>query len=259
MGILTIGLLIVGLSVTLAVTGMILVRRRVSLSDLISHHDVADPLLSVIGTFYAVLLGFLVVDATNKFQVARSTVEAEANSVADVFMLAAALPDPHRYMIQSNCIAYVKSVVDDEWNEMEHGKQSWQTLNAMHHLWKSILSVEPKNDRDSSIFAQLLSEQAQLSDNRRTRLVTAQTKMPSILWIVLFCGAVSTIVFTYFFGLRNMRSQIVMTVLLALTISLNIFLLVVYNSPFSGDLKIGPDAFRLDAKMFEKHFQHPEM
>lgn len=250
------GLIVVGLAALASVAGMVAVRRKAPLPSLISHHEVADPLLSVVGTLYAVLLGFLVVDAMNKFQLARTTVETEANSVADVFILAGGLPQPDRSAIQLGCLQYVKSVLEDEWQSMSGRKGSPRAAEAMHQLWRSILGAQPRS-QESAIYQQLLAEQSQLSDNRRTRLLTAEARMPTVMWIVLICGAISTIVFTYFFGLENVRSQIVMTVLLSLTISLNIFLLIAYDSPFSGDLKVAPDGFRLDAEIFEHILKHP--
>jgi hypothetical protein len=77
--------LVVGASTLLAIAGLLLVRRFVDHAYLKSHHEVAGYLLSVIGTLYAVLLAFVVVDAQSNVQQARQNAEAEANSVVDIF------------------------------------------------------------------------------------------------------------------------------------------------------------------------------
>ena len=81
-------LLVIVFSCVLSVGGMLVVRRRVPYETLASYHEVAGYLLSIIGTLYAVLLGFVVVDAMTKVQEARITVEQEANAVANVFLAA---------------------------------------------------------------------------------------------------------------------------------------------------------------------------
>lgn len=257
MGAVLFGIIVVGLSTALAVVGFLVVRRRVNPSELMQHHDVADPLLSVIGTLYAVLLGFLVADAMTKYQAARATVDAEANSLADVFRLAGGLPPSLGEKVHKLCIDYSDAVIAEEWNAMENGMASPKAWESMRKMWNAVLAYEPDGDRQTTIYAQLVDELSQLGDARRTRLVTARTKLPAALWVVLMAGAVSTIVFTYFFGTKNKRAQIVMTMLVSVCLSLNIFLLLVYNSPFVGDLKVPPDAFSIERELFRWHRLHP--
>ena len=80
------------LGVLLSVVGLIWVRQRVHIDSLMQKHDVGGYMLSVVGTMYAVLLGLVVVDAMTRFQEARTIVEAEANSLADVVVLSRRVP-----------------------------------------------------------------------------------------------------------------------------------------------------------------------
>jgi hypothetical protein len=72
-----------------------------------------------------------------------------------------------------------------------------------------------------------------------------------IMWAVLITGGIFTVLFTYFFGVTNVKAQILMTVLVSITLSLNVFLVYLFGSPFSGDMAVPPDAFRLDQKVFD--------
>ena len=58
---LLIGLLIVGLTVTLDVAGLLATRRLVPGSALVAYHDVNGAFFHVIGATYGVLLAFVVV------------------------------------------------------------------------------------------------------------------------------------------------------------------------------------------------------
>jgi hypothetical protein len=82
----------------------------------------------------------------------------------------------------------------------------------------------------------------QMTQARRARLVAAGGAVPGILWLVLFGGAVVTIVFTFFFGTQNLRAQTMMTGLLALLIFSELLIIIAVDRPFTGTVKVEPDA-----------------
>ncbi|MCB9467345.1 MAG: hypothetical protein H6677_03640 [Candidatus Obscuribacterales bacterium] len=55
-----------------------------------------------------------------------------------------------------------------------------------------------------------------------------------------------------------MKAQIFMTSLVALTLSLNIYLWSIYNNPFYGLLRVEPEAFNMDLEHFEFYRQNPD-
>ena len=58
-------------------------------------------------------------------------------------------------------------------------------------------------------------------------------------------------IFTYFFGMSNLRIQTIMTVLVSMTLSLNLYLVYVFGNPMATDLGIKPGPFRLDLLIFD--------
>ena len=69
------GVVVVLLSTLASVAGLLITRKLVDLNKLRASHEVGGYLLSVVGTLYAVLLGLVVVDAMQKFHVARDVTE----------------------------------------------------------------------------------------------------------------------------------------------------------------------------------------
>lgn len=244
--------LVVGFSTVLAVIGMLVVRRYVNVSRLKPHHEVAGYLLSVIGTLYAVLLAFVVVDAQSNVQQARQTAESEANSVADLFHYAGWLPPEVRQKVRSLCLEYVTAVIDEEWNAMEEFRHSARAATDLHSLWDAVRRYEPQTQAQQAAYSSILAELGTLGDCRRNRLLANQNGVSPLLWGVLVVGGVLTIVFTYFFGLDNLAAQILMTALVAITLSLNIFLVAAYTYPFAGAFKVTPDAFEFDQRIFKE-------
>ncbi len=243
-------LIVVGGSTALAVSGMLLVRKRVSLDTLTSYHEVAGYLLSVIGTLYAVLLGFVVVDAMNSVQDARLAVEEEANAVANVFLCAEAMKPKDRDAIQELCQKYVKQVIDDEWKAMGERRHCRAAFDTSWLMWKTIIRIKPEGDAEVSVHQSMIAEMSRLGDHRRARLLRANHGVAPVMWVVLIVGGVFTVLFTYFFAVKNIRVQILMTALVSTTLALNLLLVVLFGSPFRGDMAVRPEAFELDQKIF---------
>jgi hypothetical protein len=244
------GLLLVLLSTVASVFGLLIVRRRVGLETLASWHDVAGYLLSVVGTMYAVLLGLIVVDAMNKFETARTTVEQEANGLADVFLLAERMPPKQRLRIQDMCLSYASVVIDDEWPAMAHQDVSLPARHMAVRLIKAVQDFEPVTESQKAIYPIIVTESMTIWDNRRARTNAATNGIPAVEWSVVLFGGAVTIIFTYFFGLQSLKSQIVMTSMVAILIGLNIYLIFLFGYPYAGDLKVEPEAFEVDRRIF---------
>lgn len=230
---------------------MLAVRKALGLEKLKSFHDVSGDMLSVIGTLYAVLLGFVVVDAMTHMEEMRLTVEQEANAVANIYLVADGLPSEKCLKLQKHCVDYVKLVTEQEWKAMQAGKAIDEAHIVTWRMWHEATHIEAESEGMGCIKDRVLEELSSLSDNRRTRLVMARHGVAPTMWFFLIVGGIITVVFTYFFGLECLKTQSVMTALIALTLSLNVFLVYLFGYPFSGDVAVFPDAFELDQQIFE--------
>ncbi len=56
---------------------------------------------------------------------------------------------------------------------------------------------------------------------------------------------------TYFLVLDDLRIQVALTAMVAVLIALNIFLILMFGYPFSGDLRVSPDSFHVALNMLE--------
>lgn len=252
------GLVVVSFTTALAVAGMYIVRRQVSLPTLTTYHEVAGHMLSVVGTLYAVLLGFVIVDAMQHMQDVRGMVSMEASGLANIFLSSEGLPEPKRSAIRALCVQYAHEVIDDEWATLREGKYSQKTFKTVFKLWKEITTYDPETQREQGIQQQLVAEICSMTQNHRTRVIASMRGVAPVMWFVLVTGGIFTIIFTYFFGVANMRIQSLMTILVAMTLSLNVYLVYVFGNPMATDLGIKPGPFQLDLLIFES-FEKGEM
>jgi len=240
------------LGVLLAVGGLVLVRKFVDHRALEAHHDVATPFMSAIGTLYAVVLGFIVVDSLNSFDRARLTVAQEANALHDIFHLAGGLQSKDRNMVRQACQDYCKAVCEKEWDTMENGHMSSEARTSMAQLWDIVTNVRPNTQTEIDDHNAILTQITRVGDCRDQRRIMAEPSGDPIVWAVLLIGAIIMIVFTYFFGIANMRAQILMTILVTVVLSLNLIIVSLFGYPFSGDVKVSEEPFRFNIE----HFKH---
>jgi Na+/melibiose symporter-like transporter len=238
---------------------MLIVRRIYGVERLTSYHEVAGNLLSIIGTLYAVLLGFVIVDAMERQQELRVIVEQEANGVANVFLLANGLSADKREVIQKSCAKYVSAVINQEWEAMNSGTYSPAALESAWALWTNLTELKPSTPEETTLHDKLLDQLSQLSDNRRIRIVSAAHGVAPAMWFILIVGGAFTVVFTYFFAVQNLKVQLLMTTLVSLTLALNVLLVFLYGSPFTGELAVKPDAFKLDLLIFQAYNQQKSL
>lgn len=250
-----IGFLGILVSVGLAIVCMMFVRRRFDIQEMRLNHDVADPLLSVVGTLFSILLGFLVAGAMQRFDEARVNVQEEAGALADVFRGAEGLPAGIRDSLQKSCAQYAAVVIDEEWRLMEEKKASPKAWAIYGDIWRVSVNYNPDSEGRSNVHQAILAAISRLGNYRTLRFAAMNNQLPLGMWLVVFAGGGATIAFTYFFEVKNERIQMLMTGLVATVMALNIFLLANYDYPFSGDVIVSPTAFGLDRELFARFIQ----
>jgi hypothetical protein len=241
-----IGFLLVLACIGGAMGGLVLARRHLHREDLEGVRDVASYLFAVAGTLYAVILGLVVVDAMTKFYDARLAVEEESNALSDILLIASQLPGDGPRRVRELADAYVRAVIEDEWPRMTVGGPSPEARRLAVDLVRETYAIEPRDDRESQLFAGAVQAATQFWNGRRTRLLLAEDSgLPALVWVVLIVGGAITVVFTYFFKIGRFGLQVAMTAMLSTIIALNLYLILMFASPFSGTIQVGPGGFEL--------------
>src|SRR6202020_2459326 len=83
-----------------------------------AHNDLIGWQLSVLGTTYAVIIGFMLYTVWISFGTADLNADAEANSLVNVYRLAAGLSPEEGKRLKDLARDYGDAVLDKEWEEM---------------------------------------------------------------------------------------------------------------------------------------------
>jgi hypothetical protein len=237
------GFVFVAAVVGLAIGGMLLVRRSVTLSTLESHNQVAGYIYSVVGVVYAVLLAFIVIVVWQQHTQVQTQVEQEANQLGDLYRNARVFPEEVRTRLQDQIRAYSRIVVEKEWPAMAKGETSADAWAAFNQLWRAYQQVEVRNDHERLWYAKSLDQLDQLANYRRLRLLSNRAAVPALMWVVLIATGTITIGFSFFFGAPNSSAQALMIAGLSATIGFVLFLIGDLNHPFTGLVRVEPTAF----------------
>ncbi len=238
-----------------AIAGLLWVRKFVTFEKLRPSHEVGGYLLSVVGTLYAVLLGLVVVDAMQQYQHARCVTEMEANTLADIFVMANRLHEPERSKIQLACRNYIGQVITSEWIHMKCGGYCPIARGRAVGLMTMLVAFTPESEIEKALYPALVQESSVFWQNRQARLLSAQNHLPAFEWVILILGGFIVVIFTFCFGLEHFKLQLLMTGLLGTLLSLNFALLLFFAYPFNSELGIQANAFMAVEDVFGKAHQ----
>jgi Na+/proline symporter len=232
------------ITTSFALTGVYLVRRKYSAEVLKENHEVAAIIFNAFGLFYGVMVAFVVFVTWSGYSDATKSLQMEASEVADIFHSTEAFPEPVRGAISKALMDYLSSVYYDELKRMDKGEISLHAHGPLHTVMTAFYQTDDKAFPNRELYAETLKRLNNLAEDRRLRIFAARDTVPLAIWIVLLVGGVFTVCYTFFFGMKNIRAQYVITTTLTVTITLILFLIYVLDHPFTGTSKVSTEPLR---------------
>lgn len=244
------GVVIIAGTVVLALAGL-RVSRRFPRRRLEGSQDVVGVMFSAVGVLYTVLLAFLVVLVWEQFNGAQDLTEQEATKISNLLRDANAFPDAIRNEIQGRLITYTRSVIAEEWPTMAHGHQSSKTAKKYRHVWAAYYQYHPKTSQEERFYDESLTRLNDLGEERRLRIISSQSSIPWIMWVMLVVGGVITIAYLYLFAVPDALLHAVMIGSVAGLLAFILFLILALDHPFAGSVQVTPHAYNDIVTSFE--------
>jgi hypothetical protein len=207
------------------------------------HNDIIGWQVGVLGTTYAVILGFMLYAVWTSYQDADINAEAEANCLVSVYRLADGLPAQQRDAVHKLAREYANKVINEEWPVMHEGVLSLSGHNTVNELWTAVLQAKPATFGEQTSMSLTLSEISKMTEHRRVRQLESQSKLPAILWFVLIVGGGITTLSSCLFGIENFKVHCIQVLSLALMLSMILVAIADIDRPFQGTVHIEPRGF----------------
>ncbi len=250
-----IALLIVAAATAVAVSAMLLVRRRAPEGSYFTDGDRASGVFGVLATGFSVLLGFIIFLAFTSYDQSRTGAETEALAVTQLVETAQFLPSRAGGELTGELVCYGRSVVHDEWDRMSSGTQG-DAINPWGlALFGTLKSIQPANGVEQSAYDKWLDLTSAREEARRDRIHGAVGVIPTPLWLVLFF--ISAVIFAYMLFFADSgegaRTQAMLMGSVTAVISTMLLLLVFLNDPVrSGVGALRPVAMERSLRMIDE-------
>jgi hypothetical protein len=208
------------------------------------HNDIIGWQLSVLGTTYAVIVGFMLYTVWINFGVADLNVDAEASSLVNVYRLAGGLPPQEAARLKQLARGYGDAVVGHEWDEMARNIVPTESHEIVRQMWLTLVAAKAASPNEIAAEDHALSELSALAGYRRVRLVENAARLPGVLWFVLLIGGTVTIASTCTFGASNGPLHVIQVSAFTVLIALVLVAIADINRPFQGSVHVSDYAFR---------------
>jgi hypothetical protein len=177
------------------IAAMLLVRRRAPEGSYFTDGDRASGVFGVLAGGFAIFAGFIIFLAFTSYDQSRSGGETEALIVVQQFETAELLPPPIHDRMTGQLVCYARSVVHQEWPQMEDG-EGGDTINPWAiALFRSLRVTNPTSAGEQAAYSKWLDQTSDREQARSDRLHGAEGIIPSSIWIVLFL--IAAVVFAY--------------------------------------------------------------
>ena len=243
------GTVVVGTFVAFALIGQIVFRRFLPrwFGPDKHYNEIVGQFLSASGVFFGITLGLLSVGAWENFGAVDDAVTQEATEIGVMYRIVDNFPDPHRTILTDSLRAYTRHEIDVAWPKQQKGITPGSGGNAILDQFHRYLThnIEPVTEAQKAQYAEALRQFSHMIGARRARLAAVSTRLPPIVWFVVFGGSVLNLSLMWLLVVENKRLHDILTVMLAALLGLLVFLLAIMDFPFRGDYSVGPDSFEL--------------
>lgn len=207
------------------------------------HNDLIGWQISVLGTSYAVIIGFMLYAVWTNFEVADGNAEAEANSLVNLVRSARGLPSAQSQKVLNLGRQYVDIMLTQEWPAMNRLTFAPASHQVIEQLWLTLIKTPIHNSMEQTSLDHAMSELTKMTEHRRLRQLQARSNLPDILWTVLVVGAILTILSACLFDISSFKLHLIQVFMLSFLLALVLVAIADINRPFQGAVHVLASGF----------------
>jgi hypothetical protein len=206
------------------------------------HNEIAGYILTTVGAIYGVFLAFLTIIVWQNYDDAASNAAREASVALALYRNVDLYPDQEQVRkVTDGLLAYVRSVITDEFPAMARMTRSPVTDQVAGQLWAGIRTISPRNLQEQMIFQEILQYHNKLATLRVERLMQANNpKLSGFMRNTLIMGAIITLLSALLFGAESFWWHLTLTSLLAILLATIFLVLFELGHPYASRIRITP-------------------
>jgi len=237
-------LLIVSISGISTGLATYLFRKYIKVNIQRAHNEVTGFFFMAIAGFYALMLSFVVFVVWDELNEIQHNLSLEGNSALSLYRDIKFYPDS----IESNklntvYLDFIYNVINEEIPNMAKMQQSEKTGKSFDKLFYTIENLHPKNPYQVQLSFEMFTKLNELAMYRGLRNSSINTEIPAPIWIPILLGALITLICAILVDIENLKLHVILNSLLGTFIGMLIFIIIVFDHPFTGSLAIKPDSY----------------
>jgi hypothetical protein len=193
-----------------------------------------------IATTLGAMIAFAMVEALGDYHSIATIVSTEASQINNLDRLLTRYGDHQFDEIRKDLIIYAQSIVHDEWPELYLGYRNEKTQKAWAPISRGALKIHPTNQREASLYSDILKAIDAIAETRDDRIASASMKIPYVFWlsIILLFMAKNLLSSCHDGTKEEVFVLSVQTAVLAALVAVTFIL----DESYIGGTRIGPEA-----------------
>ncbi len=217
--------------------GMFIVIRRYFAPPGGYYHDaeVASGIFGVVGTGYAVVIGFVIFSVFGSYDAARINVAQEAVSMRQLASTAAYFDVKDTQALRGELICYGRAVVNDEWPAMQESRESTLVTGWVGRLDATTQAMDVESTKKSAALQNWFQQSKDRQEGRRGRIAESAPFVPAFVWTLLVVLLVVVLFYQCLFAepRRPLFAQAVGVGAMAVTLVSALTLVWMLDRPFN--------------------------
>jgi len=239
----------------LAVTAMLLVRRRAPEGSFFTDGDRASGVFGVLATAFAIFAGFVIYLAFTVYDNSRTGAETEALTVVQQYETAQFFPDTSRRELSGQLVCYARYVVNEEWPGMEKGADP-DTINPWGvRMFETLKATQARTSAEQSAYDKWQDQTSDRELARQSRLHGAVGIIPRTIWVVLLLSAALIFVYMLFFAdsAEYARSQAMLIGSATAIVTVTLLVIFALNNPYRPGMgRLQPVAMERSLRLLDQ-------
>ncbi|SDG36311.1 DUF4239 domain-containing protein [Paraburkholderia phenazinium] len=234
------GALIVAATLAIALAGYALFRCFFPVRLDAEQRGMTIAMMSAVTTINSLLVAFSAISVWASYEAASDNVAAEAACATELSHDLASFRTPRALTARHDLGIYLQRVVHDEWPLMQqHARSDTGTEAAFDTMFAAVNQIEPSDDREHVLLAEVLTRVNEMVKYRQRRLQDLDSAMPVTLWGVMLIASGMSLVLLY--ALPGTRFNVVLVSIWATTLGLAFFFVLAVDRPFAGEVSVGSE------------------
>jgi hypothetical protein len=177
-----------------AVLLMTALRRRLK-APLLNDPARGTPMITIVGTAFAVLLAFITLAAFQTYNGAKTGAASEADALLDMFKSAGFFPAAERDELRADLVCYGRAVIHQEWPAMRRGERA-PVVDVWITTYRTVFERLTLRSAGERLGLQdLLASARDRTYGRRDRLTAATPSVPTPLWVgLVLAGCIAVLI-----------------------------------------------------------------